>query len=353
MNERMNLEIERTIEILQDYMPEPKKAPPHKQTDTLFRRPVMRLGTAIIIVTVILCTAGLGCAVYFSGALNDYFAGRASDGNLSANQQLFIEEKSVGIGQSITSGGYTVTIDSAICDAQNLLILLRVEGPEDVVLDMAPSVGNCYFDSVTYNSPETVKQHSRTVSFSRSWRHIDDGDGLKNTVTLLMTDQRIMENGILPYTDGEVWSFTFSNLSTTTGEFYNEKTVLTDKVWQFEFRLSEVSSEKEIIDAPVICQAVETGKDSTADIVVTSFVIQPFGAVCEYTFPGGEQPGSIDILDVQLVMKDGSTVNARPKAGGGSGASGSGTMIYAFDIPLVIEDVEYLMLPGCDPIALP
>ncbi|MEA4962599.1 hypothetical protein, partial [Lutispora sp.] len=48
-----------------------------------------------------------------------------------------------------------------------------------------------------------------------------------------------------------------------------------------------------------------------------------------------------------LVMKDGSTVTARPRSGGGAGAVGSngGTMSYIFDAPVMLDEVAYVVLP--------
>ena len=82
-------------------------------------------------------------------------------------------------------------------------------------------------------------------------------------------------------------------------------------------------------------------------MMVTSFVLRPFSVTLRYSFIPGNRPKSVDILDVYLVMKDGSTVTAQPRSGGGAGAVGStgGTMSYTFDAPVMLDEVAYLVLP--------
>lgn len=362
MNRRMEQEMERTIVLLYEYMPAPEReAEASKSTNSAARgrssgrSGIRRTATVAFAVILVLCAAGFAYAVFTDGWFGTYFAERAGR-DLTPSQYRFIEEKSVGIGQSVTAEGYTVTVDSAICDANNLFVVIKIEGPEDVKLDMDPAEGNCFFDHARYESRGSYERTGHTESFSRGWIHLDDGDSKENTVSLLMNDQRSLSaDSNQVYTDGEIWNLQLADLSTRTGEYFSEKTVLAKGGWSFSFPLSEMSGEIELISSPVMCFAVETGTDNRYDIYVTSLTLSPFGATCRYEYAPGSRPEAIDMLDIYLIMDDGNTVPASWVSGGGAGAIGSnsGTMNYRFEAPLILEEAACLVLPDNVKIPIP
>ncbi len=325
-----------------------------KRNKRMFRR-----GSAVLLAAVLVLSLSV---VAFAASSGDWFAAffsARSEGELSPDQQLFIQNQSVGIGQRATVDDYTVLIESAICDTQNLYLVIRVEGPEEVILDLDPAEGSLYFGSVKSESTGTYERTGHLVSRRTTWYQLDDGDGKGNTETLLMREQRVMSadsNDI--YTDGEVWRFRFSRLLTRTGDLFENETMLAEGEWIFEFPLTEMSEEREMISSPVVCTAQSGGEGTTkedeeiikenAEILVTSFVLRPFGATCQYSFIPGSTPDAVDILDAYLVMKDGSEIWLKPSsATGGVGALGhaGGTMSYVLDAPLMLDNVAYLVLP--------
>lgn len=361
MNERMQQEMERTIKLLQAMMPEQRAKPgrgahrpqsPGQETAVRkARSPLLRRGAAVTLAAMVaLCLVGAAYAIVSSSWFKAYFTDRAGE-PLSEKQYQFIEETSVGIGQSVTADGYTVTVDSAICDAQNLLLVVLVEGPEGVKLDFDPTEGSCAFQEVRCQTTGSQPQTGSLNSFSRSWSNLNDGDGKDNTVTLLMWEQRVMSpSNCQVYTDGEPWQVQLSDLFLRTGEYFSEVEILAHGSWNFQFPLSALVGEVEMIDTPVLCTAQSGGEGAPkepAAVLVDSFVLRPFGATCTYSFPPGPRPVSVDILDVSLMMKDGSIVTARPKSGGGTGAIGAngGTMSYTFNAPVILDEVQYLILP--------
>ncbi len=309
------------------------------------------VAAALLVAILALSMAAAALAVFTSDWFAAFFADR-SGAALTADQYRFIEEKSVGIGQSVTADGYTVTVDSAICDAQNLYLVLRIEGPEGVKLELDSEEGNLSFGYTKYESTGTYERTGHLISGNGSWHPLDDGDGKAHTATILMRHQRVLSAGSNQvYTDGEIWRVHFADLCTQTGELFDVKTVLAEGGWSFAFPLTEMSEEVEMISSPVACMAQaggEGGSKEPVEIMVTSLALRPFGITCSYSFVSGPRPEAVDILDISLVMKDGRTITANPRSGGGTGGFGSagGTMSYTFDAPVILEEVAYLVLPG-------
>ncbi|MEA4931995.1 MAG: DUF4179 domain-containing protein, partial [Lawsonibacter sp.] len=75
----------------------------------------------ILIAAVLLLGLTVSAMAYFGvGEWFKSFFAELSGGELSPRQQQYIDENAVGIGQSVTVDGYTVTVNSAICDEQTL-----------------------------------------------------------------------------------------------------------------------------------------------------------------------------------------------------------------------------------------
>lgn len=315
------------------------------------RQVLTRRGVAVALaVALTLCTAGVAYAVV-TNLFSTYFTNRSGE-TLTPEQYQFIEEKSVGIGQSVTVDGYTVTVNSAICDAQTLYLTIYIEGPEGVKIDLDSDEGNISFGEVKCKSTGTYTQTGHLSSRGRSWFSLEDGDGRENTATLLIREQYVMSaDSNRVYTDGEIWRLELAELRIrANAPYYDEVTTLIEGGWSFEFPLTEMNGEVELISSPVVCVAQaggEAGTKESVEMMVDSFVLRPFSVTLRYSFIPGNRPEAVDILDVYLVMKDGSTVTAQPRSGGGAGAVGStgGTMSYTFDAPVMLDEVAYLVLP--------
>ncbi len=218
---------------------------------------------------------------------------------------------------------------------------------------MDSAEGGLYFEEVKSKSMGAYTKTGHLSSMGRTWFPIDDGDGKENTAALLMREQYVMSaDSNRVYTDGELWSLELAQLKArTNAPAFDEVTTLTEGSWRFKFPLTKMSGEVETISSPVTCTAQsggENGPKESVEIAVNSCVLRPFSATLRYSFIPGSRPEAIDILDVYLVIKDGSTVTARPRSGGGAGAFGSdgGTMSYTFDAPILLGEVAYVVLPG-------
>lgn len=315
------------------------------------RQVLTRRGVAVVLAFALaLCTAGAAYAVV-TNLFSTYFSERSGKA-LTPEQYQFIEENSVGIGQSLTADGYTVTVNSAICDEQTLYLTIHIEAPEGVKIDMDSEEGSLFFDEVKCKSTGTDTQTGHLSSMGRTWFPLEDGDGKENTATLLMREQYVMSaDSNRVYTDGEIWRLELAELQTrTNAPYYDEVTTLIEGGWSFEFPLTEMNSEVEMIISPVACVAQsggEMGSKESVEMMVDSLVLRPFSVTLRYSFISGNRPEAVDILDIYLVMKDGSTVTARPRSGGGASGVGSngGTMSYTFDAPVILDEVAYVVLP--------
>lgn len=311
-----------------------------------------RFATILIAAVLLMALAVTALAYFGVGEWFKSFFAEHSGGKLSPDQQQYIDENAVGIGQSVTMDGYTVTVNSAICDEQTLYITINIVAPEGVKIDMDSEKGSLFFDEVKCKSTGTYTQTGHLSSMGRTWYPLEDGDGKENTATLLMREQYVMSaDSNRVYTDGEIWRLELAELQTqTNAPYYDEVITLIEGGWSFEFPLTEMSGEVEMISSPVVCVAQsggEMGSKESVEMMVDSFVLRPFSVTLRYSFIPGNRPEAVDILDVYLVMKDGSTVIARPRSGGGAGAVGSngGTMSYVFDAPVMLDEVAYVVLP--------
>jgi len=310
-----------------------------------------RLATVLLIVALLLTLTITALAYFGVGEWFKSFFAELSGGELSPKQQQYIDENAVGIGQSETVDGYTVTVNSAICDEQTLYLVISVEGPEGVKLDMPSEEGSIYFDYAKCKSTGTYKRTGHLSSFGGSWPHLDDGDGRENTVTMIMQEQYVMSaDSNRVYTDGEIWRLQLADLTTRTGALYDKVTTLAKGGWSFEFPLTKMNGEVEMVPSPVVCVAQSGGemsKKESVEMKVDSLVLRPFSITLRYSFFPGNRPEAVDMLDVYLVMKDGSKVIAQPRSGGGAGSIGSngGEMSYIFDAPVMLDEVAYVVLP--------
>ena len=331
-----------------------------EKSGTKHRASGRRFATILIAAGLLLALTVTALAYFGIGEwFKSFFAERSGSG-LSSGQQQYIDEKTVGIGQSVTVDGYTVTVNSAICDAQTLYLTIHIEGPEGVKIDLDSEEGNLFFGEVTCKSTGTYTQTGHLSSMGRTWFPLEDGDGSENTATLIMREQYVMSaDSNRVYTDGEIWRLELAQLQTMkNAPYYDEVTTLIEGGWSFEFPLTEVNGEVEMISSPVVCVAQsggEMGSKESVEMMVDSLVLRPFSVTLRCSFFSDNRPEAVDILDVNLVMKDGGTVTAQPRSGGGAGGVGStgGTMSYTFDAPVMLDEVAYVVLPGDVIISMP
>ena len=298
------------------------------------------------ILTVALAAAlyvAVGAAVYAactSPWLADYFEARQK-APLSPRQKEYLASESLEICQSATVDGYTVTVESAICDRMELCMVIRVEGPEGVLLDREQ--GGFWFRSIKHKRLGDYEKTGYIRGYATHGSYLADGDGLDNTaMKVLMTQRELTPDSNEGFTDGELWRVTLSGLFLMTGP-PESWTDLAAGPWEFVLPLTKQSEELEMISSPVRCRARYGGEGKQkepVEITVTSFVLRPLGASCEFLIASGYR--GVELSEVYLVMKNGEKVPLTLMAGD---PHGSMYYQYQYDAPILLDEVESLVLP--------
>lgn len=299
--------------------------------------------TSIAMIVTALITTGLFYAVATGIETADWFAFFFADQSgelLTTKQYEIIKEGSVGIGQSVTADGYTITIDSAFCDKSSAHIKLIIEAPENIELEG----GNYSFDHCLKRIQSDYVYSGSVSGVGGGWTILSDEDGKRNTVAVLMKMYVVTTPGsTITLADGSIWSFQLENLCRWADDPPHEPTILAEGGWYFSFVFPQNDGkEVECISTPIFCNAGRlAGED--VEITVTSFRLHALGAECRYTFPEGVLPEAIDTGNVQIVMKDGSVAIAHLKSSAISGNSGFES--FWFDAPVVVNEVSHIVLP--------
>lgn len=295
-----------------------------------------RLGTLLLAAVLILSLAAVAYAIVKSDWFKSFFESE-SNRELTPDQQQFLEENSVGVGESVTVDGYTVTLEAALCDDWELYLKLRIVAPDGITLDFPNADdGSCLFEDVSYHSSAVDPSSVRYRMRGGGWQPLVDGDGKENTATVVFYEQTV--EGDHAFTDGEVWNVTLRNLMISQQDpekdfFCHEYLLLAEGEWNFTIPLTEMNERLELIDEPVAFATPYgnlNGPVEYVDILITSFELRPFGATCKFV----ADTDSLDSFDALVVMKDGSEVRAQRSMG----------FSYQFDAPLLLENVAYVLL---------
>lgn len=299
---------------------------------------------SLALAAALLALLGVTAYAVRNGSLLSRFFSSRQQGELSPGQAAYLETESVEPAQSVTVDGYTVTVESAICNRLQLYLVLRIEGPEDVKLDFETGEGSLFFHTMHFTSTGTYERTGTAYGYSIHGSKLPDGDGKDNTACLVLKHYRELNSNDPGFTDGELWNIHLGGLFTRTGQYHAIETLLSDSEWDFAIPLTEASEEAEMIASPVVCKVMSggIGKEKAVEAEVTSFILRPLGASCEYhILPGYETRGAA--LDgVFLRMKNGETVPLMERSGS---YFDSGSMFYEAIAPIVLDEVESLILP--------
>jgi len=306
---------------------------------------------AVLIAAALLLGLTMSALAYFGVGdwFKSFFAER-SGGGLSSGQQQYIDEKTVGIGQSMTCNGWTITVESALSDGYSTFIKVNVEAPEGTVLD-----GKTYaFESDSLPRLATDEQKAAVLASGRGWELLKDEDGKNNTISLLRHSTVTMAPGSgFSYTDGAVRTLRLENFCVWT-DF--EEVVVAEGVWSFEIVFDESdeteTGEIELISEPVLCPG-QRMMGNTVEVRMTSFRLNALGAVCEYEFIGDDTPEALSFEGVQAIMKDGSVMDIPPQSGGLNSETNIGTSTFRFDAPIARDEVDYFLFPNGIEISMP
>lgn len=330
----------------------------HKQA--VLRR-VGNVMAALFIAITIVFTAGTCYVLADYFGIGDWFKEYFQDHSesaLSTQQQEYIDENAVDIGQSMTCNGVTVTARSAMTDGSVAYILLDIEAPENVDLNALNGHGLGFTHSMKSTNPNKHLISGSSSGFIPQ----DDGDGRNNTISMLLRiNVSITHGSRFTFADGYTRYLYLEDLSAYQEEYPFTQYTIAEGKWAFSLTFSEAVEnsveEMEILSAPIITTGTRlSGADF--EMIVTSIKMRGLSAICFYTFADGVRGESSDFGPFQIVMKDGSIVTANPRGGSIYGPAGSGIytegyFAYLFDAPVIFDEIDHLLLQDGQIIPMP
>lgn len=321
------------------------------------KKPIRRWATRLLIAAVltVLLTMSVFAAeniMTYDNWFTDYFSGKEVVADISENQLSLLESSITPINQSVTSDGYTVTLETAITDGYVAYFTFRVDAPEGVVLDSRR------YDFMEFPLDifgEDLDDGMITAR-SASWRMLEDDDPADGTVRLLLElEINNPESVSASLTDKEEKTITLNTLTVLKEPEDIFETQVAGE-WSFTFTLPDidlVTQEVEMLTSPVRCTAQRWLGQQKFDIAVqiSSFHLRPLTATLIVQEPLTGFWEGVDLDDIYVVMKDGSRVLAR--FSNALYQNGVDVWNVKFDVPISFADVDYIEFPGGDRAYMP
>ena len=296
-------------------------------------------------------------ATWFEGFFGQNIQEEAEQ-ELTQNQSEILRTGLVEINRSVTDQGYTITMESGLCDGYRALIKCRIDAPEDVVLD-GRNYGLDYSENFEY-SGGTPGDYSAVTRYSCL---LEDDDPTDNSILcLLEIVVQPSKNSGFSMADGTSWNVTFNSIGELTG--YDQEAewrILCEGTWEFQITFEEellVTESVELLSKPVRCECTMfvnnffiRNKNLPLKADVISFELRSLSATMRISRPWIAAHSGVDLAGpVWLVMKDGSRVEADWQQTLYRGEFDES--ICVFERPVSIEDVEYIAFPGGEKVVI-
>lgn len=320
----------------------------------------------------------------------DFFKDK-SEGDLSQGQVEYIEENAQIISDSQTIDGWMVELRSAISDGTKAYIIIGITAPENVNLEQTVMDGIAQ----DWFGPENGSMHGDGMQGIVSWSEKslvlesyrygleEDGDGENNTKNLVITLNPNLDWHTDPFGADIDWYIHIENIvhqyedaeyrrelmegeysGQTDVVFTGEETlrlykveVLAEGEWDFTVNFAEHKVGVELLSQPiaVMMDILRQFGDGIEDydyfrepVTVTSVVVRPLSVTLSYeNCNGGPGFANYD-AEPYVVMLDGSQIILHNYGGGGAGS-----MILEAETPIVIDEVDCILLPDGTIIPMP
>lgn len=247
--------------------------------------------------------------------------------------------------QEVTQDGYTLKLKSVETDGRIARIVMSITAPEGTVISRVDKAG---YEDVAYilgpsnfdNFEPAQGEESRADG---AWNPLEDGDGLDNTMDIVMERKAEMQDGSEPFAPGNVWNIHFEDL---VGDYWDSGKseivggILAEGEWNFAITFGKENGdyrEKEILSQPITAKVCTgwypDGTDAVEEVRITSFVLRKFSA---YIGHDGESTDDFSFLNgemLRVVMKDGAEIQL---VGMGS--------VYQATEAIDLDQVDYVLL---------
>lgn len=321
------------------------------------KAPKRRIGLKILLVAAVIAVMTMTVfaaenIMSYDNWFMDFFSGKEVVADISENQLALLDISLARLDQSVTSGGYTVTLETAITDGYTAYLTFRVEAPEDVTLDAVYYL----FREVPMELYGEDLEGGDVYSCSAGWQMLDDSDPSDNSVLLLLNMSTDAPDGrTSSMTDGEEKTITLHTLLEDRGPEY-EREVLAEGEWTFTFHFADSSAlteEIEMLSSPVRCTGRRMSGQHFFDVGVrvTSFRLRALTATMFFEEPLTGYWEGILLDPIYVVMEDGSRVRANFRSG--ATREGQYECGFEFDVPISFADVDYIEFGGGDRAYMP
>ncbi len=351
----------------------------------------------IAVIAAILCL--LAVSVSAAGPVRNWLAeffAEQSGEDLSGDQIAYIDENAQLPEEQQAQNGWSLELKTTISDGDRAILVLGVTAPEGT--DLTPEIrDNAYIErfylqngDVEYQDvlfcdvPLLSVEENYTTSTGVRW--VEDGDGLDNTKNV------VMELTVVPLYPGKAyrnilneakWQLSFTSVmrsyedtayreelmrtkykGQTDVMFTPEETlrlnveeVLVEGNWHFDLDLSSNSASVELLSTPISTQASIWRKFGPGigdyervmdDVTVTSFRLSGLSAMVKYDSEDGVNFTDTKGRMVYAVLKDGTRIALEDQ-----GSAGVGTTVLIAQTPIVLENVDYILMADGTVIGMP
>ena len=272
---------------------------------------------------------------------------------LTENQSAILDAGLVEINQSVTYEGYTITLESGLCDGYKALIKCRVDAPEGVSLS-GVNYALHYESNIEFSGG--VPGNYSAASYTGY--PLADEDPYDNSITqLLDIIVQPSQGSSFSLADGSEWGFLFTGISerTGTGEDTTWNT-LCEGIWEFKVAFDDellVTESTELLSEPVRCSwsLFIRNRKIPVKAKVFSFELRSLTATIRYKRPIIAVYGGGYLANpIYLILNDGTKILVNTKMNTYRGEYYE-TLCH-FDRPVSVEDVAYIEFPGVGQVAV-
>lgn len=359
-------------------------------------RAPMHQRTAIIIAAVIAMMA-LSVTAFASELIQNWFVSfftGKNDSALTQEQVNYIEENVQNINEVQIQDNWKVELKSAITDGDIAYIVIGVTAPEDVSLEQRivdDSVKDWFNPGNLFPIPEEgvedviscsagIASVSGNYQYIQSFTTVEDGDGLPNTKNWVfslefckfdaMKETTITE----PFGSDMEWYIHIEDIvreyedeayrqelmngkyaGQTDVMFTSEETkrlqceeILAEGTWDFTVNFGESGEGVELLNQPITTMAsifrkigpeIWDYEHVVDEVTVTSFVLRPLSATINYECDDGVNFTNHKEMRMYVVMNDGSKIELED-----FGSGGVGFAVLTAKAPIILENVDYILL---------
>ncbi len=265
--------------------------------------------------------------------------------SISQKQQDAIRNAVVPLGDIVTSNGVSVTAQSAFTDGTTAIVLLRIEAPEHVDLDVSGLGFEIDARGIIRGDNPAKRLGAGDCGWTQHPR--DDQDGAKNTKDLLLEIDAIgSPDGSFSFADGYDRYLLLDGLYAYMTEHPYSRYLIADGEWGFRIRFDDSFSntEREMLDAPITMNCRKALYKVWQTATIHSVVVKGLSVTLRYTCDAGavKEPGDFGFV-IKVVLTDGTIIDVEGRSGSG-GENGEFISHFLATAPIPVDDIAYMQI---------